>query len=193
MEQFRTLANNHLLREMETEKRDILDILNGEGQGGLFVNSPVPENQQRAIRGMKQICHSLKTTHRLWEPVLNAKVLHEAMFQMMEFIAEKLLLICFSYTDISVEEAVSLPNILLQFTQPMLNWLLSWQLDTGFHLAKLGHWIAMMDMKMVTMVGSYLEGEFPQFEQHEMVQIVRALFTDSPLRNTQIKLLNTSK
>ncbi|ELR23268.1 uncharacterized protein ACA1_068520 [Acanthamoeba castellanii str. Neff] len=163
-------------------------------------------------RAMKRVVHHLTHLSRVWKDVLPRHVYLRTVGQLLDVALEDLIASFEKLEDISEEETHHLHELLSLLLDCSSFFTATAAEDEGGDseggqavLAESGReeetkrharrWskfvkiVNMLESKLVIIVDAYVKGLMPEFEAEELKAIIRALFSDSPLRKSQLALI----
>lgn len=206
---FRQLGEKQYREQLTIQRSVLLEILQeARGLGDTHLRSRYAEVE----RSLKRVMHHLTHLSRVWKDVLPRHIYLRAIGSLLDGVLEHLTLQFEKLQDISEEETHHLHKLLSAFfdcsfffsprsaaerradreaeeeeiekerRQDMTKrYAHSW--------SKFVKMVNILDSKLVVIVDAYVKGLMPEFKAEELKAIICALFSDSPLRKSQLVLV----
>eukprot|EP01122_Echinamoeba_exundans_P014467 TRINITY_DN6565_c0_g2_i1.p1 TRINITY_DN6565_c0_g2~~TRINITY_DN6565_c0_g2_i1.p1 ORF type:complete len:758 (+),score=131.25 TRINITY_DN6565_c0_g2_i1:63-2336(+) len=186
--EYRKMAEKYFFQYMQAKKRDIQHIL--ASAGGLADTGD--EARYSAVQSaLRQTQHELSRIAKLSQDVLPMIVFNQSFGALVDVATTWMVERLQELWDVSEEETHrlfvlfssldKLEDVFTDPTTPITEYVPTWS-----KMKKLG---LMLEMKMVQIVEQFNAGEFYEFTADEIASLIRALFSDSDFRKTQLKLL----
>lgn len=177
------IGNRYFERLVYYQQTKFLDLFN---QGNFF--NPDPRNGSSKDSTVKLLLFQFKKLGRATKAILPEAIYHQFLGMVIGHVINHIVNHILSTDDITVEESETYHQFFMRLFE--LEKLFDLRYDPLHYIQCWGKFktlVLIMDMKLIDIAVRY-KGD-PYLSKHELVHIIRALFSDSPLRREQINII----
>jgi centromere/kinetochore protein ZW10 len=138
----------------------------------------------------KKILHQLNLLQKVWKDILPSEMYNKSVGTLIDLVIEKMVFFVEELADISEKETHELHR-LFKLLFPLENLLLPSvpSVSPATYIPRWGKFIIMtnlLEMSLVSIIEKWNASEMLDFKKYEVVQLIKALFSDSDFRRDQI-------
>ncbi|CAN1232718.1 Centromere/kinetochore protein zw10 homolog [Linum perenne] len=197
---FHEMANEILQRQIKLVIHNLKEAIDGASG---FQNSHLMQQFESAKFSIDQVVFVLEKVRIIWEPLLLPSTYKKSMSAVLESVLSRITVEILQLDDMAAEETLQLQRLIqlmLEGISPVLDSLLSTKEKPGQHsssriddlipslrkIRKLGE---LLDLPLLSITTGWEKGELHRcgYSQPEVVDLIRAIFTDTPLRKDCIQ------
>lgn len=204
---FRLMAEEILQRQIQHVIFNLIEAIDGADG---FQNTHQMKQYESAKFSMDQVVFILEKVHIIWEPLLMPSTYKNSMCMVLESVLSRMTKDILLLDDIAAEETIQLQrliNLILETLSSLLESLTADNQEGKSHesstrtiddlipsLRKIRKLADILDMPLKSITTAWESGELIRygFTLSEVVDLIQAIFTDSPLRKECLRRIHSA-
>lgn len=204
---FRLMAEEILQRQIQHVIFNLIEAIDGADG---FQNTHQMKQYESAKFSMDQVVFILEKVHIIWEPLLMPSTYKNSMCMVLESVLSRMTKDILLLDDIAAEETIQLQrliNLILETLSSLLESLTADNQEGKSHesstrtiddlipsLLKIRKLADILDMPLKSITTAWESGELIRygFTLSEVVDLIQAIFTDSPLRKECLRRIHSA-